>query len=711
MSSITTSDPGPPAPQQGGGEGAQDAALEPFAWLSGPSTPALEAWLERQRALVNAYFDNSAAQRLRENLATMLKGARVFHARARGDAMFMLVDLPGKEQPALMVQSGQDAPRVVFEPGGRDPYDRLVQALVEPSPDGAYVAFAVTDARGPLDQIRVRGVDNGEAVDLPPTIVANVSWAPDGRSFYYNYNRAGFSPAPEEAREEGVYRHRMGDDPSEDVLVFKMRDEDAHCAVASASSDGRYLFVRLLKLVDQTCRLFALPLDADGAPCGDAVELAPAYAGFYGFVGDCDGLYVFETNRDAPMGRVVGFKANAQGALVERALIAPGEAPLALSPRASHAERNCILGAKLYLTYIAINQHDVRAHGLDGSLLETLALPRPCSVAGADGERCGRISPAPDGRLIVDLWRYQTPPHAFAYEPQSRALSPIAPWPARDRLEDVRFDTLRVRAKDGADIPVTLLYRGRPPLSGSRRPFLLYGYGGFGTAILPEFMEDAALFLALGGVFAVAHVRGGGEFGAAWREAARGRKRQAAFDDFIAVAENLIEQGIAHPKRLAAKGVSNGGLLVGAAMTQRPNLFGAVIAEAPLLDPLRIGDDAWSAKLTPEYGDPTHDAGDRRAIAAYAPLHNIGDGETYPPCLAIIGDSDAPLLLDGTRKFIARLQSLARGGPHLLHVLPGVGHTGWPQSVRREVAAREIAFLMKTLDADFDVRGLADLTS
>ena len=682
-----------------------------LAWLEGGRSADAQDWLRRQSRAIDAYFADSAFQCLNDWLATATARARPFHTQERAGARFMLVDLPGRAHPALMAQRVGAAAKLVFDPA--DPIegvgDRLAQDMVEPSPDGDHVAFALTDARGALAQIHAHSLDTGVTEAMPAlTIVPRVSWAPSGRGFFYNLNQSGFVSADQRSdRHEGIYWHALGADPGEDSPVFAMREDGAHCAVPSVSSDGRYLFVRLVKLVEDACRVFALPLTDDGAVLeGPPQELTAPYAGACAFIGDGDGRYFFQTNVNAPMGKVVSFSRDGSGALIGRKIIAETDTPLALSPRASRAERACIAGGRLYLTYIAATQHEVRMHALNGDFLGIVDLPQPCAIAGADGERCGRMSPGVGERVLIDLWRYESPPCCLVYDAECKLLSPAAPSSAVELLDKVYAEQWTIPAKDGVNIPVTLLYREAGPLRSARRPCLLYGYGGFGTPILPEFMESAAAFLALGGVYAVAHIRGGGEYGVHWHEAARGRNRQVAFDDFVAAAEALIARGVAEPQRLAAKGLSNGGLLVGAVMTQRPDLFGAIIAEAPLLDPLSIGRDHWSAQLAPEYGDPSSNADDFAAIAAYSPLQHVEPGKAYPPCFVVIGDADADLLVDGAYKFIARLQHETAGGPYLLDRLPGVGHTGWSQTLRCEVAARETAFLIKTLDADFDLRAL-----
>ena len=382
-------------------------------------------------------------------------------------------------------------------------------------------------------------------------------------------------------------------------------------------------------------------------------------------------------------------------------MVAEHTLPLSISPRAGCAERSVTVQGRLYLTYIDGAAHALREYTADGVLRRTLRLPPGTAVAGSGGDRFGKLSVASTGSaLIIDLWRHAAPPASIIYELTTDTHSPAVPNAVPRELSDVVSEQIRYRSKDGTMVPMTILSLGKIGRDGTR-PCLLYGYGGWGMSIVPEFGLDIAAWLALGGIYAIANIRGGGELGKRWHEAGKGASKQNVFDDFIAAAEYLIGENVAKRETLAIRGLSNGGLLTGACVAQRPDLFAAAIAELPLLDPLRMGRDHWSAQIAPELGNPASDPHAYDIIARYSPLENLRDGVDYPPILVVAADKDLQLLMDGARKFVATLQSDERkNGPYLLHIVRDAAHGGWTKSQQIDTASRELAFLVRAQGID-----------
>ncbi len=359
------------------------------------------------------------------------------------------------------------------------------------------------------------------------------------------------------------------------------------------------------------------------------------------------------------------------------------------------AERSILSDGRLYLTYIENAAHRIVAFDLAGKRLGELATPLATSLAGHGGDRYGAIGAARGGGLLIDLWAFTEAPTACVYDPATGGLIARAADRRPPRLADVQIRQIEYPSFDGALIPASIIALKTTPTDGSA-PALLYGYGGAGMAITPEFALDIVGWAAMGGVYVLANIRGGGERGEAWHT--KGPDKQVTFDDFCAAAEFLIDQGLARRGALAIRGISYGGMLVGACLTRRPDLFAAVVAELPLLDPLSIGKDYWSAQLAPEIGDPTKDAAAFEVIARYSPLQNLAETVAYPPTFVVAADSDARMLVAGARKFVATLQgSTAGGGPHLLHVVRGAGHGGWSKPQQLDTASRELAFLATVL--------------
>ena len=419
---------------------------------------------------------------------------------------------------------------------------------------------------------------------------------------------------------------------------------DAHVAIPTLSEDGAFLFVNLLRLVADVCALLAIPL-APGAPTGEPIPLVEQGLAAFSYLGEAGGRYFFETNLGAPDGRVVAFdlKERALPRMVE--IVGQQDRPLARSTRSVRSERSIVIGDRLYLTTLDKTRHRVAEYDLAGRPLGELAIPPARSVGANGGDRYGAVGKARGGGLIIALWSFTEPPRAFVWDPASRELTPAADR-RPPRLEGVDIRQIEYRSFDGTRVPASIVALKSTPRDGSA-PCLLYGYGGAGMAITPEFAFDVLGWVALGGVWVLANIRGGGEMGEAWHAPARNANKQVTFGDFQAAAEHLIAEGLARPASLGIRGISYGGLLVGACLTQRPDLFGAVVAEVPLLDPLSIGKTYWSAQLALEIGNPTKNAEAFAAIASYSPLQNLAAGVAYPPTLVVIADADAPLLVEG----------------------------------------------------------------
>ncbi len=682
---------------------------DPFHWLEGEEQGDVVQWMAAEQALTDSYVASDPGEApIRDWLASFLDKAFVFHSFDAGDYHFMLEERPGSEQP-LLLRGDRDGGnvRVAVDPnveaiGGHPAI--LDQESIAASPSGRFVAYSLRSAESVGAYLFVRDMETGalEQTRFPVNILPRVSWHPRGHGFYYNQCQGEFI-APEEraARADGVYWHTLGAPASGDRLVRAMDWPEAHAAIPAVTDDGRYLFVNIIKLVANVCRLRALPLDAEGAPCGPEIALARDGEAGFCFIGAAGGLYCFETDLDAPNGRVVGFDPSDAGSGRPVSVVEEQALPLSISPRAARAERSVAMNGRLYLTYTDGGAHVLREFDPKTGSFRGLPLPPGTAVAGTGGDRFGRMSAASTGdKLIIDLWRHTAPPISLVYDPATDTQESAAPNAVPRELSNVVTEQVRYRSKDGTMVPMTILSLGEIPRDASR-PCLLYGYGGWGMSIVPEFGLDIAAWLALGGVYAVANIRGGGELGKRWHEAGKGANKQNVFDDFIAAAEYLIAENIAHRERLAIRGLSNGGLLTGACVAQRPDLFAAVISELPLLDPLRMGRDHWSAQIAPELGNPTSDPKAFEVIARYSPLENLRDGVAYPPILVVAADKDSQLLMDGARKFVATLQSGARdGGPYLLHIVRDAAHGGWTKSQQIDTASREIAFLCRALGVD-----------
>jgi prolyl oligopeptidase len=701
--------PYPQAPRSARVEVRHGTAVpDPYDWLGGDEVGPVREWMAAQQALTDAYFDANPEQaRIKAWLEDFLDRPYVFHAVDSAARRFMLEERPGVSQPVLIARDhAGGAERLVVGPNdlARAGATVLCQAMIYPSPCGRYIAYFVKAAGEHAERLQLKDVETGAALEagFPETILGAVSWLPDSSGFYYNQNQDVFvEEARRCGRPDGLWRHALGRPVADDEFVHPMDFAQAHAAIPTVSADGRFLFVNQIRLVADVSTLATIPLAADGAPAGPTTALEePAIAAF-GYIGERDGLYLFETDLGAKSnGRIIGFKFNTAGlpSLVE--VVAESEMPIALTLRKPRAERATVVGDRIYVAHLHGPVHQVAEYDFEGRRLRILDLPEACSVAGQGGDRYGDLSASADGRsLLIDLWTFTQAPCAHVYDLATDALSMAAPDRAPPSLPDVEVQRIFYPSFDGVKIPASIISQ-RGTLDRGPAPLLLYGYGAAGMSITPEFDLDIVGWLALGGVYVVANIRGGGEYGEAWHQAASGLRRETSFDDFCAAAEHLVGAGLTTVDRLAIRGISAGGLLVGACMMRRPELFGAVLAVAPLLDALGVGRDTWSIQLAPEFGNPTADPAAFEAIAKYSPLYKLDAARRHPPNLIVLAADDAQLLTDGGRKFTAGLQAGSDSAPHLLHVIRNAGHTGWDKHQLIDSASHELAFLFTVLEGD-----------
>lgn len=686
------------------------AIEDPYRWLEGEEVGPVADWTAAQQKLTDAFFARGPEQAaFRVWLRRFLDRPYVFHAVDTRRRRFMLEDRPGLDQPVLLARAhagGQET--LVVGPGdlAGDESGILVQESIFPSPCGRYVAYFVKAPGADFARLKVKDVETGATLsgEYPETVLAAVSWTADSGGFFYNQNQGSFiDPARRSARPDGLWRHVIGRDVGDDVLVHGMTWPEAHAVIPTVSADGRFLFVNQIKLVADISALSVIALDDHGAPAGEPVALAESGRAAFSYMGENEGRYYFETNLGAPAGRVIAFDLS--GFPTPELVEVVGEAalPLARSTRFPKSERAVVTGRRIYLTYLDGPAHRLMEFGLDGARLRELRLPPAHSVAGSGGDRYGALGAAVDGGLLIDLWTFTHAPTAWSLDLTTQALTLVAPDRPPPGLAGVEVESVFYPAPDGTRIPASIIARRATPRDGSA-PVVLYGYGAAGMSITPEFSLDIAAWVAAGGIYVIANIRGGGEYGERWYAPTIGAGKPVTFDDFCAAADYLIGRGLAAAGRVGIRGVSAGGLTVGAAMVRRPDLFGAVVAEIPLLDPLSAGRDYWSAQLAPWLGDPTADPAAFDYIRVYSPLQTLRAGRSYPPTLVVIADGDAQLLTDGARKFVATLQALpAARAPCLLHVIRGAGHGGWSISQQLDVASRELAFLAAVLDGPLNL--------
>ncbi len=654
---------------------------DPYRWLEDIDSPETQAWIEAENALTEAYLA-TVPQRgaIRSRLTEVWNYERRSVPQRAGDLYAYFRNAGLQNQAVLYVTDDLSRPgRVLLDPNGLSEDGTVALSGVSFSEDGARLAYGVSVSGSDWQEWHVRDVASGD--DLPDVLkwakFSNAAWRRDGSGFYYSrYDEPESANKYKDANYfHKLYFHRLGTPQSDDVLVYQRPDHKDWNFAGITTEDGRYLVIDVSRGTDPENRVFVKDIAADAA----VIELLPDADARWQYLANDGATFYFLTTKDAPRGRIVAVGLSDPA---PREIVAQSTDPL---------DAATFFGDRIVAAYL----HDARAcvviYGLDGTQQSELALPGLGSVAGFVGKRSER-------ETFYSYTSYTEPTSIYRYDLERNvSLRVFTPQVGFDRDAFVS-EQVFYSSKDGTRVPMILTYRKGTPRDGSA-PTLLYGYGGFDISLTPAFSSAVLVWLEMGGVYAVPNLRGGGEYGEAWHRAGIKEHKQNVFDDFISAAEWLIAEGWTTPAKLAIHGGSNGGLLVGACMTQRPELFGAALPAVGVLDMLRFQMFTIGWAWTSDYGS-SDDPAQFRALLAYSPYHNLREGVRYPATLVTTGDHDDRVFPAHSFKFAAALQH-AQGGdaPTLLRVETKAGHgAGKPTAKVIDETADRYAFLVKTLD-------------
>ena len=654
---------------------------DPYRWLEDGDSPAARVWIEAEAGLTERFLAAIPARgAIRQRITALWNYERFGLPRRAGDAYVYTKNTGLQNQGVVYVAPALDGPaRVLIDPNVLSADGTVALTGTSFSDDGRYMAYATSASGSDWMNWRIRAVATG--IDLDDEIrwskFSGASWRLDGSGFYYSRyaEPASATQFKDENYNHKVYFHRLGTPQSADPLIYERPDHPDWSLHAHVTEDGDWLIVNASQGTDPNNRVFACDLRKPG--CEITALLADGDAA-YDFAGNVGDTFFFRTTKDAPRGRVVTF---AVGERTFAEIVAECDDSL---------EDVALFEGQLILAYLHDAHSVVRRTSLQGEPLGELSLPGLGTATGFGGKQH-------DVETFYAYTSYTTPASIFRLDlatgTSSLVFAPAVPFdPNAFESEQVFY-----ASKDGTRIPMIVTRKIGAPRDGSV-PTMLYGYGGFNISLTPAFSPATLVWLELGGAFAVANLRGGGEYGEAWHLAGTKSAKQNVFDDFIAAAEYLIAQNYTSAKNLAIYGGSNGGLLVGACLVQRPDLFGAAIAAVGVLDMLRFQKFTIGWAWTSDYG--SSDEPDAFAyLWAYSPLHNLRAGTAYPATLIVTADHDDRVFPAHSFKFAAALQA-AQGGdaPVLIRIETKAGHgAGKPTSKLIDEAADRFAFLVKVL--------------
>ncbi|MFJ2033274.1 prolyl oligopeptidase family protein [Streptosporangium sp. NPDC087985] len=666
---------------------------DPYRWLEDPTTPATKDWLAAQDDLYREYAaDFHGHEWFRQRVGELHRTGIVGPPSWHGERHFFMRRTAEQEYMVLYTVEPDGTERALLDPATLDPAGRTVIDSWQPSADGRRLAYQVSMGGQEESILSVLDVATGEIIDGPVgrCRYSPVAWLPDGHSFFYVRRLpADQVPPGEERFHRRVYLHRVGTDPRDDVLIFgEGRDKASHYRV-NLSGDGRWLTISASLGTSPSNDLWIADLSAS-SPQAPLLRVVQEGVGAHTAlrVGR-DGRAYLMTDREAPRGRlVVADPADPRyenwrelvpedpEAVLGDFTILDGEelaAPVLLVSRTRHAVGE-------------ISRHDLRS----GAFLGAVPTPGIGTVGGISSRAEGGC----EGWFVYT--DNVTPVSVQRYDARTGETSRWAAAPGGTERTQVQSHSVKFRSKDGTLVRMLVL---APPGTGEvprkARSCILSGYGGFGVPMAPGFSPQALAWVEAGGVYAVAQLRGGGEEGEEWHRAGMRGNKQNVFDDFNAAAEKLIADGWTSAGQLAITGGSNGGLLVGAALTQRPELYAAVVCSAPLLDMVRYEGSGLGAAWRSEYGS----AGDPEQFGwlfGYSPYHRVRSDVEYPATLFTVFDSDTRVDPFHARKMCAALQwgtiSVDHAIPVLLRTEYGVGHGARAVSSSVELVADTLAF-------------------
>jgi prolyl oligopeptidase len=670
---------------------------DPYRWLEDPGSAATQEWLAAQDELYAAAAAGlPGRERLSGRLAELLSAGLVTAPAWRGGRQFYLRRGAGQEHAVLYTASAGEAERVLIDPMAADPAGTTTLDAWQPDHEGRLLAYQLSQGGREESDVRVMDVATGQDVDGPidRCRYTQVAWLPGGKAFYYSRRLApGLVPPGEEQYHRRVYLHYVGTPADDDVLIYgEGRDKTAYYGVA-VSRDGRWLVIESSLGTAPRNDVWVADLTASAATAPDLRVLQQGVDAQVSVWPGRDGRLYLHTDRDAPRGRVAvadpadpafpGYAswrdvlpADDEAVLTDFLIL---DGPELAAPR--------LLAARTRHAISEVSVHDLAT----GQLAGVLNLPGLGTVGGLSGR--------PEGgpEAWFSYTDYATPPAVLHYDARSGATATWARSPgAAAAGPDIRAEQVTFESRDGTAVRMVILAGPDDGRERAPRPTILYGYGGFNVSLTPAYSATALAWAQAGGVYAIAGLRGGSEEGEEWHRAGMREHKQNVFDDFAAAAAALTGGGWTTPGQLAVSGGSNGGLLVGAAITQHPERYAAAVCSAPLLDMIRYERFGLGETWNDEYGTAA-DPVELTWLLGYSPYHHVRPGTSYPAVLFTVFDGDTRVDPMHARKMCAALQYATTGPlaerPVLLRRERDVGHGARAVSRTVTLSAEQLAFV------------------
>jgi prolyl oligopeptidase len=660
---------------------------DPYRPLEDPDSPETRAWVEAENKITFGFLEKIPARGpLKERLTRLWDFEKFTVPFKEGDRYFYGRNSGLQNQNVLYTVNSLDGtPRVLLDPNTLSADGTVALAGLSISDDGALAAYALADAGSDWITWHVRNVETGKDTDdlVKWSKFSGAAWTADGKGFFY-----GRFPEPKPGEDlraanyfQKVYYHALGTPQSDDKLIYETPDQKDWNFASVVSDDGAYLVIMVAQGTDDRNRVLYKPLDQ---PDAKFVEIIDNFEAGYEFIDNDGPVLLFKTNKDAPRGRVIAIDTHK-----------PAEADWKeIIPQSADTLQGVdLVGERFFAGYLHDAHSQVKVFDLAGKFQREVKFPGLGTVTGFDGKRG-------DKETFYSFASFTVPATIYRYDIAS-GTSTVYRAPKVDfKPEDYTTEQVFYSSKDGTRIPMFISYK-RGLVKNGLAPTYLFGYGGFNIPLTPNFSVANLVWMEMGGVFAVPNLRGGGEYGEDWHKAGTELQKQNVFDDFIAAAEWLVANKYTSTPKLAIGGGSNGGLLVGACITQRPDRYGGALPAVGVMDMLRFHKFTIGHAWTDDYGS-SDDPQEFKALVKYSPLHAIKSGTCYPPTMITTADHDDRVVPAHSFKFAATMQAAQScDNPILIRIETRAGHgAGKPTTKIIEEAADKWAFLVKVLGVD-----------
>lgn len=658
---------------------------DPYRWLEDDNAADTKAWVEAQNEVTFGYLEAIPERAAIESRLTELWNYERFGAPSKKGGRYFYSRNDGLQNQSVIytVKSLSDEPKVLLDPNKLSTDGTFALSGASVSDDGKYYAYGVSDGGSDWQTYRVRDIESGK--DLSDKIewikFSGVSWTKDGKGFFYSrYDepKSGEMLSGSNYYQK-LYYHTLGTPQSEDELVYERPDQKDWGFGGYVTEDGKYLIISVWQGTERKNRIYYKDLRKENA---DVVKMLDDYDAEYDFLGNDGSMFYFRTDLSAPKGRIIAIDAKNPARANWKEVV----------PEVAETLQGAnILNNWFVLSYLKDARTQVKIHDKAGKFVREVELPGIGSASGFGGK-------STDTETFYSFNSFAVPTTVYHYDVVSGKSKVFKAPQVNFNPDEFVTNQIFYTSKDGTRVPMFITHKKGLKLDGTN-PTYLYGYGGFNISLSPRFSLSNIAWLEMGGVYAQANLRGGGEYGKAWHDAGRLLNKQNVFDDFIAAAEWLISNKYTQKEKLAIGGGSNGGLLVGACITQRPDLYGAALPAVGVLDMLRFQLFTIGHAWTSDYGKIE----DRKifdVLRSYSPYHNVKKGTCYPPTMITTGDHDDRVVPAHSFKFAAALQAAQScDNPTLIRIETRAGHgAGKPTSIIIKEVADKWAFLVKSLD-------------